>query len=91
VSGDLFLDCETLLHLVAKARALAGDHPCTILGHAWELSGGKYCADCGDSKPVYECARCGECDYGERESCGHECDVEKARQALNEMWIEAKE
>lgn len=67
-----------LQHLIAEARGLANDHPCTQ-AHLWESIGGKHCTDCGDSKAVYVCARCGQCDYGEREPCGSECDLAKAQ------------
>ena len=62
--------------LIAEARSLANDPPC-VRGHQWESIGGRHCEECGDSKPVYECVRCGECDYGDREICGSECDLAK--------------
>lgn len=68
-----------LQQLVAEARALANDHPCTTIGHAWETEGGRRCpradgdADdgCGSSQAVYRCARCGAYDYGEPGGPGH--------------------
>lgn len=62
-----------LLHLVAQARALANDHPCTTAGHNWQSEGGRRCPHavdeldegCGASQAVYRCARCGAYDYGE--------------------------
>ena len=41
---------------------------CQELGHTWKYIGGANCgcdreADC--SVPVYECLRCGGCDYGQ--------------------------
>lgn len=65
-----------LQNLIAEARGLANDHPCSR-EHLWASAGGKHCPDCGGSKPVYECDRCGECDYGEREPCGRDCDYAK--------------
>ena len=54
--------------LVAEAAVLAGgDHPCHILGHRWQFTGGKNCG-CRDgycSVPVHECDSCGDCDYGD--------------------------
>lgn len=63
----------TLAALVAQARALANDHPCTTMGHIWETEGGRRCPHaesdlddgCGASQAVYRCARCGTHDYGE--------------------------
>ena len=53
--------------LVAEAGVIAGgEHPCTILGHKWQFSGGASCG-CGSdscSVPVHEC-ECGDCDYGD--------------------------
>lgn len=61
-----------LTELIAEARALANDHPCTTTGHAWANEGGRRCphaaADgdgCGASQAVYRCERCGTYDYGE--------------------------
>ena len=65
-----------LQHLIAEAQGLAMDHPCGR-EHAWKSIGGRHCSDCGGSKAVFECARCGDCDYGDREACGRECDRAK--------------
>lgn len=54
-----------LEHLIAEARGLANDHPCTR-AHLWEQEGGRPCSRCVESQPVYVCARCGEIDYGEK-------------------------
>lgn len=71
---------EALLHLVAEARALANDHPCTTQGHDWVTDGGRTCPHsddgestwgCGGSQAVYRCVRCGEYDYGEPGGPGH--------------------
>lgn len=75
---------STLHHLIAEAQGLAMDHPCAR-EHIWEAVGGKYCHACGGSKAVYECRRCGESDYGEREQCGWECDTAKDR------WVQQQE
>lgn len=65
-------DC--LNNLIAEARALANDNPCTTVGHAWKSEGGRRCPHagdddsddgCGASQAVYVCARCGQYDYGE--------------------------
>lgn len=51
--------------LVSEARALANDHPCEI-EHIWEAIGGRACPRGSEncSQAVYQCARCGEHDYG---------------------------
>ncbi len=57
-----------LSRLIAEASVLAGgDHPCSVLGHKWVLSGGANCGcpDGGCSIPVHECEVCGDCDYGD--------------------------
>lgn len=49
-----------------KRRILAA--PCSEVGHRWELLGGKWCGcheDAACGLPVYQCAVCGDCDYGE--------------------------
>lgn len=41
---------------------------CAATGHDWRHIGGKNagcCDDCGCSVPVHECAKCGDCDYGD--------------------------
>lgn len=46
-------------------------HPgriCARRGHEWMSYGGRNagcCDDCVCSVPVHECARCGDCDYGD--------------------------
>jgi hypothetical protein len=67
-----------LVELVEQARVLAGDESvsCSVVGHAWQSNGGRACPKgCyGCSQTVYECARCGDTDYGERGGPAHtEC------------------
>jgi hypothetical protein len=76
---------DALNHLIAEARGLANDHPCDR-DHAWISIGGCHCPECDGSRAVYECARCGECDYGERVPCGHECD--RGRALVAEFAVE---
>jgi hypothetical protein len=65
----------TLQHLVTEATHLGGAvHPCKAWGHDWRMNGGRQCprnqhARC--SQAVYECARCGDCDYGDPGGPGH--------------------
>jgi hypothetical protein len=74
-----------LQHLIAEARGLANDHPCTTTGHLWQSDGGRECPrSCfRASQAVYRCARCGEFDYGEPGGPGYRdcfergpCDVQ---------------
>lgn len=60
--------------LIAEAVALAGGNLCAS-GHEWEPVGGRPCPRCDDSEPVYQCARCGEYDFGEqaRKDCEIYC------------------
>lgn len=67
-----------LQQLVAEARALANDHPCTTVGHDWQMEGARTCPHYGtdrechhSSQAVYRCARCGGYDYGEPGGPGH--------------------
>lgn len=67
----------TLQHLLAEAAALAGVDLCAG-GHAWSFVGGRPCphrgtdANCFGSQSVYQCARCGDWDYGEPGGPGDE-------------------
>lgn len=56
----------SLSHLITEAKALAGEHPCVTMGHAWEPDGGRACPrGLYGSQTVYRCRRCGGYDYGE--------------------------
>lgn len=67
----------TLAYRLADARAEvdrlereAISANCAQLGHAMQYKGGRNagCAEwCACSVPVYECTRCGDCDYGEND------------------------
>lgn len=57
---------------VSRLERLAQAATCAQLGeHDWQLLGGRNagcnddCRECSCSVPVYQCARCGDCDYGE--------------------------
>ena len=71
--------------LIAEATVLAGgDHPCLILGHQWEFSGGASCG-CPDgacSVPVHTC-RCGDCDYGDN------AEADETREYCRLIYLEA--
>ena len=60
-----------LNHLIAEATALAGEDLCAA-GHNWITLGGRECPHgssnglSGCSQPVFECARCGAGDYGDK-------------------------
>lgn len=82
----------TIQYLIAEARALANDHPCISVGHAWESDGGRSCpkglSDSHEpcSQAVYRCTRCGAYDYGEAGGPAHrECFSECSREAEPEI------
>jgi hypothetical protein len=53
---------------VERLRLQVAQGTCAEVGHDWRLLGGKNagcCDDCGCSVPVRECAKCGDCDYGD--------------------------
>lgn len=72
---------STLLQLVNQARV---EHPCSQ-GHAWKFIGARQCNEdengtvgCRGSRPVYECTRCGDSDYGDeigRADCERDCSL----------------
>lgn len=44
--------------------------PCRENGHSWRLYGGANAGcheTCQCSVPVYKCAKCGDCDYGDND------------------------
>lgn len=55
---------------VAMLKARISSADCAEVGHMWMHIGGVN-AGCGDdcqcSVPIYECARCGDSDYGDNE------------------------
>jgi hypothetical protein len=63
--------------LVIEAKRLAGTEICAD-GHTWVFIGGAACCNqdhedaVSESKPVHECSRCGDCDYGDH-FCRNEC------------------
>ena len=53
---------------VARLERVALGASCEELGHDWKHIGGRNCGcfpDACCSVPVYECGRCGDCDYGD--------------------------
>lgn len=57
-----------LRQLIGQAARLGGGDLCAI-GHDWQSVGGRGCectASINHSQPVFQCARCGDIDYGER-------------------------
>lgn len=69
---------EARANLERLEREAAGAS-CAELGHDWKFIGGAHCGCTeigargrdlvcvGCSVPVHECARCGDCDYGEND------------------------
>ena len=64
----LELELEAAEANIAAIRQKIKQGPCREYGHDWHLLGGAN-AGCGDdcscSVPVYECRKCGDCDYGQ--------------------------
>lgn len=55
---------------VARLEREAASASCAEIGHDWVFFGGKTCSCHENSScyiPVYECSRCGDCDYGDNE------------------------
>lgn len=68
--GALADQIEEARNHLAQLERQAKHAICRDLGHDWRMLGGKNagCGDgCGCSVPVHECARCGDCDYGDNE------------------------
>ncbi|QIG74733.1 hypothetical protein EVC12_098 [Rhizobium phage RHph_I42] len=92
-----------------RLKALAGeaDEPkpsvtvCSLTGHAWQSFGGKNAGcenpDCDCSIAVYQCALCGACDYGARDTqeTYDNCSVRKEwldeQEALEAMEVKSGE
>ena len=69
------LNTLTLPQLIESAKL---ESVCGHVGHDWRSTGGRACpADLTDScdQAVYQCARCGDVDYGEEGGPGWlDCD-----------------
>ncbi|KAB2858531.1 MAG: hypothetical protein F9K41_00520 [Sphingopyxis terrae] len=84
--SDLHQQLADAEALAERLRRQIAAGPCAETGHDWQSDGGcNAMCDLGDhctcSVPVHDCAKCGDCDYGEnpeadriREACrGHAC------------------
>jgi hypothetical protein len=71
---------------LARLERLATVAPCAAKGHDWRHIGGMNCCCSPDGRcsvPVYECAWCGDCDYGENDEA-----AEKRRNCAEEgTWL----
>jgi len=68
LEGELYSKLEAAEARVHQLRAAIAAGPCREYGHDWQFIGGSNAgcgADCGCSVPVYECQKCGGCDYGD--------------------------
>lgn len=79
---------------LARLERAAKAATCREMGrHDWKLLGGKNagCGEgCGCSVMVYECARCGDCDYGDNEEADEarrDCAMRHAREEEHEALI----
>lgn len=54
---------------VERLKLQKAQGSCAETGHDWRFIGGKNAGcdedGCGCSVPVHECAKCGDCDYGD--------------------------
>lgn len=52
---------------VARLEREVAQTACAESGHRWTFTGGMNCGCIGRwcSLPVYSCAKCGDCDYGD--------------------------
>lgn len=69
--SDLLTRLQAAKDLVAQLERECVAGPCREYGHEWRFLGGKN-AGCGFdgcqcSVPVYQCRKCGDCDYGDNE------------------------
>jgi hypothetical protein len=84
--------------LIGQAQALAGFPRCRRGEHLWTMTGGRRCprvpeaADINCSQVVYECAACGEVDYGYRGGPAHrDCFIHCPNETqLHELTLEAQ-
>jgi hypothetical protein len=63
---------------VAQLEQAIKHGKCSETGHNWEHIGGANaacCDTCNCSIPVYQCSKCGDCDYGDNP----EADTHKKR------------
>lgn len=88
---------DTLTALIASAAAEARQQvACADGTHHWRSIGGRHCPhpeDIGNgtcSQPVYECAICGDTDYGYRGGPGHAAcmDCHRKWDASDFSWWE---
>lgn len=71
-SIDQLIDEAESLVAQLKLQKLQGS--CIETGHEWKFLGGMNAGcddDCGCSVPVYECIKCGDCDYGDNDEAEH--------------------
>lgn len=80
---DLLKELEDTEAKAARLRQLIKSGDCAKYGCDWKHIGGCNAGcdldkDCGCSVPVYQCTKCGDCDYGDNEeadakraSCNH--------------------
>ena len=71
LGGQIAAAKAELARLERRAEMLPKMRQCAELGHDWRHIGGRNAGcgrdGCSCSVPVHECARCGDCDYGEND------------------------
>lgn len=82
-ASDLLRELEEAEARVLQLRQRITHSTCAEVGHDWKHIGGRNAAcsrgrDCMCSIPVHECAKCGDCDYGDNEEAAdtiNGCDL----------------
>ena len=85
MSIDLLAEFEAAQAHVDQLRRQIAAAPCKSVGHDWQSIGGANAGcgrDCSCSVPVNECARCGDCDYGDNDDAA---EVRKECSAIAEV------
>lgn len=79
--SDVLARLEAAQAEVARLQREVAQAHCGEVGHDWRFLGGKPCG-CDDgwcSIPVYECSKCGDCDYGDNDEADEvrsRCDAQ---------------
>ena len=70
------LEEHGLYDLISEARQIVEAPSCARNGHSWIMAGGRACPrnddDVGCSQAVYQCAHCGDYDYGYKGGPGYD-------------------
>lgn len=84
---NLHRQLEDAEALAARLRQQIKSGTCAETGHDWQFLGGRNagCADwCCCSIPVHQCAKCGDCDYGDNAEVAEKMANCEARSTLEQ-------